>query len=399
MPADPRYEAIKHEFMTVPDSMALAELLDREPYIGDNAFYETAEGWLAEAEHAGASDMAAGLRERLEVLRELLDQNTSGWREAIDRFAAAQSIDDLAALARDIPLVREQPFLELISGLISEAEQQQDHEDAQALKLRLEDLQNVIIHSQANLTLADLLTQMREPDPIATAARTNDPEGVDQAERQALALLSHLTDQSQLISLISQAPLVLDEPFLARVEQAIANAELANDADAVEGLRTRLRLLRQMKMHVQVTLPQTLEAFAQTRDGSDLLELAQRVPFMLEDGFIEAVERAINGLQAGGSPIEAKGLQLRLNALREIRAQQRMAQQSPIMQALINFLNAPDQTAAADIFALQRDLLTTDEAETLLREEFSGGNSESQQRIEERTALLATLRQMEEEEE
>ncbi len=390
--SDERYESVKHEFMTVPDSIGLAELVDREPFMADSAFLTVAEGWLAEAEAAGALDMAQGLRERIEVLRELIAQDTPSWREAIERFAAARDVGELAALIRDIPLAGDPSFQRLIEGLIAEAEQNRDTEDAAALRMRLEDLRQAIAGSSEHLTLASLLVQMQADDAVATVARTENPELVEQAERQALALLKHLTDQQQLINLVSQAPLVLDEPFLIRVEQSIAEAELENDTETAGGLRARLEGLRMIKAQVQVTLPQTLQAFANTRDAGDLLSLAQRVPFVLEESFITAVERAITGLESGGSQIEAEGLRVRLDALRQIRTQQEMAEESPTMQAIINFLNAPDDEAARQIFALQHDLLDTADAQQMLAEGFSGGDPESQQRIEERAQLLQTLR-------
>jgi hypothetical protein len=386
------FEAVKHEFLTVTDTAELGALVERAPFMLEDDFLGAAEQWLAEADAAGALDVAEGIRERLEVLRELVAEAMPSWRAAIDRFAAARSTDDVEALARDIPLVRQRAFQGLIEGLIAEARQNGDEQDAEALQLRLDDL---IRASQAlsGTTLAGLIAQMRASDPVATAARAESPELLEQAERQALALLRNLSDQQQLLTLVQQAPFVLDDPFLTLVEQAIAAADLAEDRTVAGGLRARLEGLRMIRAQVQITLPQTLEAFASVRDGGDLLALGQRVPFIYEESFIAAVESAIDELEQGGGQIEAQGLRARLDALRQIRIQREMAEQSPLMQALILYLNAAEDAEARQIYAEQRELLDDDQAQATLDEEFSGGDPESQQRIEERSALLRELRQ------
>jgi hypothetical protein len=386
------FESVKHEFLTVTDSAGLAALVERAPFMLEDAFLGAVEGWLAEADAAGAQDAAQGIRERLSVLRELVAESMPSWRDAIDRFAAARSAADLAALVRDIPLVRDRAFQGLIEGLIAEARQHGDEQDADALQLRLDDLV-AATRGSSGATLAALLEQMRSADPVAAAARDSSPELLDAAERQALALLRNLTDQQQLLSLVHQAPFVIDEPFIALVEQSLAEAKDAGDLALAGDLRARLEGLRMIKAQVQVTLPQTLEAFASVRDGGELLALGQRVPFIYEERFIDAVEGAIAELEQGGGQIEAQGLRARLDALRQIRIQREMAEQSPMMQALISFLNVATDEEAGAIFEAQRDVLDDDQAQTTLDDEFSGGDEESQQRIEERSALLRQLRQ------
>ena len=54
---------------------------------------------------------------------------------------------------------------------------------------------------------------------------------------------------------------------------------------------------------------------------------------------------------------------------------------------------AAEDAEARQIYAEQRELLDDDQAQATLDEEFSGGDPESQQRIEERSALLRQLRQ------
>jgi hypothetical protein len=234
----------------------------------------------------------------------------------------------------------------------------------------------------AGLTLAELVGRMQQDDPnVAT---------------EALALLAGVGSQQELLTLIGQMPIVLEDHFLALVEQAIAQADKANDPMVAGRLRAQLEGLRMVKAQVEITLPQTLEAFASVRDAGELLALVQRAPFVLEERFVLAVERAIDELEGGGGMVEAAGLRVRLNALRQIRNQQEQAEQSSLMQALLNFLNAPDDQGATAIYALQYQELDSDEAVHTLEHGFAGGDPESQQRIEERTALLRHLRTLNE---
>ena len=388
------FESVKQDFLTVPDSIALAELIDRAPFMRDDDFLDAVAQWQAEAEAAEGWDVAAGLRERLEVLRELANPNATeaDWPAALEAFAAARSTEELMTLVHDQPLVRASSFHSIVEQLIAHAEAGGEHSDAQALRLRLADLQQITIDDQPGVTLAALIDQMSTTDPYAASTRENNPELLEEAERQALALLRHLSDQQQLLALVGQAPFVLDDTFLVRVEQSLAAAEAAGDTAEAGGLRARLEGLRMIKTQVQVTLPQTLAAFASVTDGGELLALTQRAPFVMDDSFISAVERAIDELESGGGDVEAEGLRVRLSALRQLRDQRDMAEQSPVMQALLNFLNSHDDTAARAIYEIQQAQLNSDEAQQTLDTAFAGGDPESQRRIEERRILLQTLR-------
>lgn len=388
------FESVKQEFLTVPDSVALGELIERAPFMLEDDFLAMVAQWQEEAEAAEGWDVAAGLRERLEVLRELANpsDDSEAWPDALEAFAAARTTEELTALARDLPLVRDPSFHTIVEQLIAHAESSGEENDAAALRLRLADLEKLIMEGRPELTLATLIEQMSASDPYASSARKNDPELIEQAEQQALSLLRHLSDQQQLLALVGQAPFVLDDTFLARVEQSLAAAEAAGDLNEVGGLRARLEGLRMIKMQVQVTLPQTLAAFASVTDGGELLALTQRAPFVLDTNFITAVERAIDELEQGGSNVEAEGLRVRLTALRQLRDQHEMAQQSPVMQSLLDFLNSHDDDAARAIYQQQQDRLNSDEAQQTLETSFAGGDPESQRRIEERRVLLRTLR-------
>jgi hypothetical protein len=167
------FESIKHEFLTVPDSVALAELAERAPFILDADFLTVVQGWLDEAEAAGARDLAEGLRERLHVLHELVAQDVPSWRETIDAFADSATSDQLAALVDANPLVRDPSFQTVIADLIAQAEELGDIDDAQALRLRLADLQHLL--EQRNLAgqsplMQALLDFLNAPDDAAARA-------------------------------------------------------------------------------------------------------------------------------------------------------------------------------------------------------------------------------------
>jgi excinuclease UvrABC nuclease subunit len=211
------------------------------------------------------------------------------------------------------------------------------------------------------------------------------------AER-TLRVLAELPNQQALLELAAQAPFVLEEAFLQRVEQRMDQASGEGDADLAGRLRARLEGLRLIQSNVQITLPQTLEAFAAVRDAGELLALAQRAPYVLEESFAAAVEHMIAELEQAGSLQDAGALRMRLAALRELAEQRAAADASPLMQALIAFLNAHDSASARAQFVLQRELLDSDDAQILLESAFAGGDAESDQRIAERAQLLRLLR-------
>lgn len=364
-----RFEALKHEFVTTPDSTALAALVEQEPAMLDDDFIATVEGWLGDAERDGALDLAEGLRERLEVLHELIALRDPALTDALEAVAAARTDAELAELAEQTPLVLEERFLMLLEQLAEQASQSGDTHDATALRLRRDELQR--------------LRALANPDTEALPAI--DPQ-------QAFERLSAADNQSDLLQLVAQAPFVLEEPFFKQVEQAINTAELAGDHTTCVRLQARLERLRTMRARFQITLPQTLEAFASVRDATELLALAQRVPFVLDDAFVAIVVQAIAELDENNQDIEANGLRARLDALRQLKQQRELADGSPVMQALITFLNAHTDDEARIIYSEQRELLDTDEAQRTLDHAFAGGDPESQERIEERSRLLQSLR-------
>jgi hypothetical protein len=357
------FETVRQAFLEAPDGATLIELVEQYPFMLEPAFLLTVEEWASSAEQEGDAEMAAALRERLEVLQELASPDLPDVRAALEAFAISQTPEDLQQLLDDYPVAAESSFHDLVAQLIAHAEQAGEHDDGQALRMRLNDLRQL---AGAGPTLAAL-------------------DG-------ALEVLAALPNQQALLDLVAQAPFVLEETFLARVEERLEEAQQSGDDDLAGRLRARLEGLRLVQSNVQITLPQTLDAFAAVRDTGELLELAQRAPFILEERFADAVELAIRELEQAEAVDEAGALRMRLEAVRELAAQRSAADQSPVMQALIAFLNAHDEAAARRVFERHHDTLDSQDAQNTIEQAFAGGNAESQQRIDERARLLRSLR-------
>ncbi len=137
---------------------------------------------------------------------------------------------------------------------------------------------------------------------------------------------------------------------------------------------------------------EAVHAFAQTRDREALVALADEVPMILGDDFMDAVQKAINkGLDAGDYDT-AEALRQRLDALKEIRAQKAYQRQTPLARAVIAFVQARSDIAARRVFEQYRAELDADEAERFLAEEFEGSSQEAERHLAQRRELLRALR-------
>ncbi|RME85309.1 MAG: hypothetical protein D6775_03155 [Caldilineae bacterium] len=135
-----------------------------------------------------------------------------------------------------------------------------------------------------------------------------------------------------------------------------------------------------------------LHEFAQTTDQAGLRALVERMPFLLEEEMIRAIENAIAKALEIGDEGNADALAQRLKALRRLRAEQaeKVASQ-PMTQALIAFVQAPDDEAARAIFRERRDLLANQQAEALLFSHFEGQDSTAKLHLEKRRELFRRL--------
>src|SRR5581483_3113616 len=133
-----------------------------------------------------------------------------------------------------------------------------------------------------------------------------------------------------------------------------------------------------------------LAAFAQTENDAQIIEFWNQVPRALEQPFLDAAQNVIAHADAQGQSENVAGLKQRLDALRKML---REAENTPpVIGALLEFLNAPDDAAARVVFENRRALLQPYEAQRTLDEKFQGDNEDGKKRIAERSALLRELR-------
>jgi excinuclease UvrABC nuclease subunit len=133
--------------------------------------------------------------------------------------------------------------------------------------------------------------------------------------------------------------------------------------------------------------------FAEVETREELAALAEEVPLMTSQAFIDAVQQTVDKALDMGEYDSAEALRQRLNALKEIRAMRAYQRQTPLAQAVIAFVQAPTELAARRVFERYRADLDSQEAELFLQEEFEGSSEAADRHLEQRRALLRALRQ------
>jgi len=134
-----------------------------------------------------------------------------------------------------------------------------------------------------------------------------------------------------------------------------------------------------------------LQAFAATTTADDLNALVTRTPVLLEPAMIGAIEDAIAAAQVRGDGKNAEALSQRLAVLREIKAE-RESQSPAMIQAVLTFVQAPDEQTAIAVFFAQRRLLASDDAEGYLISHLEPDGKKAKVHLEERRQLLRKLR-------
>jgi len=137
----------------------------------------------------------------------------------------------------------------------------------------------------------------------------------------------------------------------------------------------------------RASLTALVNQFGQVRDPREMAAFWQQVPEEVEQAFIGLVEQVIAGAQAAGDEGTARHFGVRLSSLQQLR------QQPPVVQALLEFVQASDEAAAREVFASQAALLQAPEAQAMLEQRFRSDDAATQQRIAERVVLLRQLRQ------
>jgi hypothetical protein len=143
---------------------------------------------------------------------------------------------------------------------------------------------------------------------------------------------------------------------------------------------------------IDALVSEAFDRFLAAADSDQLDALAWEVPFLLDESFAQMVLQVAGEAQSAGDADLADGLRARLEGLDAIREQRAIAQGSPLVEALLQFLNAATDDEARALFATSQDLMTSDEAQEILDTGFQGADEESQQRIAQRSELLRTLR-------
>lgn len=133
-----------------------------------------------------------------------------------------------------------------------------------------------------------------------------------------------------------------------------------------------------------------LLAFLSAPDFDALQTLVGQAPFILEEGFSETVNEVIAQAEEAEETDFAESVRLRLAGLRQIKAGMAL---SPLAQALMAFVQAPDDAAASAVFAAQRQLLLPQEAQRSLEDHIRSNDPTAQDHLAGRRRLLHRLRQ------
>lgn len=147
-----------------------------------------------------------------------------------------------------------------------------------------------------------------------------------------LGSFAAVANPEELAAFWQHVPLELEDPFIAIVEQQIAQDEEEGDNEVANGLRQRLEGLRQFQAQQREKTAQiqgALTALADVENNQQLLELWQGIPLELEDAFLNIVaSRAEGAAQAGNDELAAR-LGAQLATLREVQAAQRQQSDQP----------------------------------------------------------------------
>lgn len=124
-------------FASVPDSDALWELWQQVPSELEGQMVALVEDWVSQAEQAEDHATAAGLRARLEGLRQLQEQQQAlahqldAW---IARLVVLEDVEQLALLWREVPAELEDALLEAGDARVDAAQAARDNRLANRLR-------------------------------------------------------------------------------------------------------------------------------------------------------------------------------------------------------------------------------------------------------------------------
>jgi uncharacterized protein HemY len=180
----------------------------------------------------------------------------------------------------------EETFTSTVEQIIVQAQQDGEHELAEGLRQRLED----IAHLQSNQTaMAELFQQF-----VA------------------------IEDDQDLIAFWQQMPSDIEDSFISTVEQIIVQAQQDGyDPEAIEGLSYNLETIRQLQAN-QTAMAILLQQFEEVADTEDLSAFWQQVPSELHQSFLSTLEEIIEQAEQDGEQEFAEGLRERLVDLHQL---------------------------------------------------------------------------------
>jgi hypothetical protein len=127
-------------FASVPDSDGLWALWQQVPSELEDEMVAAVEDWIGQAEQAGDTATAEGLRVRLEGLRQLQAQQRDLARQLdawVDRLAALEDMEQLPQLWREVPRDLEEAFLAAGDARVDAAQRARNNRLANHLRSRL----------------------------------------------------------------------------------------------------------------------------------------------------------------------------------------------------------------------------------------------------------------------
>ncbi len=200
-------------FAAVPDSRALAEFWNEVPLELEDTFIALVEAKIAEAEQGIDTDLAEGLRQRLDVVRQLQAEQRETVALISRSLDALATCDDeqLPAIWNGIPLDLEDAFLEAAEQHAADAEEAGDAALAERLRARVAALRQIQVAQRERRnspTRRALLAFLR--------AETDDAARLVFAEQRAL--LQPYEAEELLKQFVRDAPDELRERFTARYE-------------------------------------------------------------------------------------------------------------------------------------------------------------------------------------
>jgi len=127
-------------FASVPDSDGLWALWQQVPAELEDEMVAAVEDWIGQAEQAGDTTTAEGLRVRLEGLHQLQAQQRDLARQLdawVDRLAALEDMEQLPQLWREVPRDLEEAFLAAGDARVDAAQRARNNRLANHLRSRL----------------------------------------------------------------------------------------------------------------------------------------------------------------------------------------------------------------------------------------------------------------------